>query len=367
MTERPSLLPATPKPSPFATSAAARSTAEDAACAFGVAATRRDPLSSVLRSVRLTGAQFFIIDASSPWCVDVPAANRFADIILPGAQHIISYHVVLEGDGWASVAGLEPIPFGSGDIIVFPHGDGYLMESAPGTPPELDTDQTLAFFEALAAGQLPFVVTEGGGQPPPAKFICGFLGCDVRPFNPILSSLPRLLRLQRPQESRGDLLDRLIELTLEEAKAPRAGSESIRLGLSELMFIELLRRYAHAPGPKARGWIAGLQDAAVGRALELMHERPADPWTVSSLAGKVGASRSALAQRFAALVGHPPVRYLTLWRMQLAAGHLAESTLSIAEIGHRVGYRSEAAFSRTFKKTAGVSPDTWRRAAWQSA
>jgi AraC-like DNA-binding protein len=268
---------------------------------------------------------------------------------------------VVEGDGWASVAGREPIPFGSGDILVFPHGDSYLMESAPGTPSELDTEETIAFFRALAAGELPFVVTEGGGQPPRAKFICGFLGCDVRPFNPILSSLPRLLRLQRPQESRSDLLDRLIDLTLNEAQAPRTGSESIRLGLSELMFIELLRCYADAPGEKAQGWITGLQDAAVARALEIIHEQPAASWTVSSLARRVGASRSALAQCFAALVGHPPVRYLTLWRMQLAAGYLSQGTLPIAEIAYRVGYHSEAAFSRTFKKVAGVSPDAWRR------
>lgn len=325
-----------------------------------------DPLGKVLRSVRLTGALFFIVDATSPWCVDVPDARTYGRIILPQTPHVLSYHIVVEGAGWASVPGAEPVAFGTGDIIVFPHGDPYVMRNAPDTPPELDREQTLDFFRALAAGELPFVVAEGGGAPPPAKFICGFLGCHARPFNPVLSSLPRMLRLQRPRAGSGDFLDRLIEMTLEEAQARRAGGESVSLRLSELLFIELLRQYAASPGPKPPGWLAGLQDPCVARVLDAVHERPADDWTLSSLARIAGLSRSALAARFAERIGHSPIRYLTLWRMLVASGLLSDGTVPIAEIASRVGYGSEAAFSRSFKRIVGASPDAWRRGAYRS-
>lgn len=328
---------------------------------FAETAAQGDPLAAVLRSVRLTGALFFVVDASSPWCVDIPHARAYAPIIFPRAEHIVSYHVIVEGTGFASIPGVEPVSFESGDIILFPHGDPYLMESTPGTEPEFDAAQTLDFFRELAAGRLPFVVREGGGAPPSAQFICGFLGCDLRPFNPVLSSLPRMLRLRRSGAG-GDVLDKLIELTLEEAQASRAGGESVRLRLSELLFIELLRRYAGTPEQKPPGWLAGFQDGGVARALQAIHNQPQENWTVSGLARAAGCSRSVLAARFTELVGHPPAGYLKLWRMQIASSMLSETDEPIAEVGYRVGYASEAAFSRTFKKIAGVSPDGWRRA-----
>lgn len=320
-----------------------------------------DPLSAVLRAVRLTGSLYFMVDATSPWCVDVPPVGRFANIIHPGAQHVISYHMVLEGAGFASVRGAPPVRFGAGDVIVFPHGDAYLMQSAPDAPPEHDPAATLAFFRALVAGVLPFVVSEGGGAPPPAKFICGFLGCDLEPFNPILPGLPRLLHLRRSNTGGSDLLARLVALTLEEAQAPRDGGRSVRLALSELMFVELLRCWARTAPASELGWLAGLREPAVARALELIHERPTQEWTVASLATAVGLSRSALAQRFVALVGHRPATYLTLWRMQMAAELLATGRMPVSEVGFRIGYGSEAAFSRAFKRVVGVSPQEWRR------
>ncbi|MCA8932584.1 MAG: AraC family transcriptional regulator [Rhodospirillaceae bacterium] len=330
-----------------------------------------DLLGRTLHSVRLTGALFFLVDATSPWCVDVPPAGSYADIILPGASHVMSYHVIVEGHGWASVPGIAPVPFGPGDVILFPQGDAYVMESAPGTPPEFDREGMLGFFRALAAGALPFVVTEGGGEAPPARVICGFLGCAARVFNPILSSLPRLLRLERAGADladgsaggRGDLLHRLIDLTLEEAQAGRAGGGSVHLRLAELLFIEVLRQYALSPAPKPPGWLAGLQDAPVARALAVLHDRPAEAWTVGRLARAAGLSRSALASRFAERVGCPPMQYLAQWRMQMAATALADGGPSMAEIAHAVGYGSEAAFSRGFKRIVGVTPETWRQGA----
>ncbi len=320
-----------------------------------------DPLSDVLRSVRLKGSQFFLIDATSPWCVEVPQASDFADIILPTARHIVSYHVVVEGQGLASVPGIEPVEINAGDIIVFPHADPYLMTSGPGVPPELDREQTLQFFRDLAAGKLPFVIPEGGGKRPKAKFICGFLGCDLSPFNPLFATLPRLLHIRRPRGGNSDLLDQLIDLAMAEAQTPRAGGASIRLGLSELMFVELLRRHLESLSPNGPGWLAGLRDPKVGRALAFLHAEPARDWTLEALARAVGVSRSVLAERFAACVDETPMRYLTLWRMQLAARLLADGTTKVAAIGQQVGFRSEAAFSRAFKKTTGLSPTQWRR------
>lgn len=322
-----------------------------------------DPLADVLQRVKLTGALFFLVDATSPWCVSVPRAEAFAPIILPRAQHVVSYHVVVQGNGFASVPGSEPVAFESGDIIVFPHADAYEMASAPGVPPELDDDQTLQFFRDMAAGRLPFVVTEGGGQGPPAQFVCGFLGCDARPFNPLLATLPQLMHVRRPGMERNDLLDRLVELTLAEAQARRLGGESIRLRLSELMFVEVVRRTLETLPAGQTGWLAGLRDPAIGRALALLHERPAEAWTLEQLAREVGTSRSVLAERFTQLVGLPPMQYLAHWRVQLAARLLSDGLAKVAAVGQEVGYASEAAFSRAFKKIAGVSPATWRKRA----
>lgn len=319
-----------------------------------------DPLSDVLRTVRLTGAQFFLVEASSPWCVDIPAARSFADVILPGAQQIISYHVVVEGRGLARVPGSDDVTLEAGDIVVFPHGDPYVMRSGPGVPPELDSEETMVFFHELAAGRLPFVVPEGGGNPPPAKFICGFLGCDLAPFNPLLSTLPRLLHVRRAATGRNGLLDRLIALTLEEAQRDRAGGKSIRLGLSELLFVEVLRRHLAELPADAGGWLAGLSDGAVARALALIHGDPCRNWNLVDLARQSGASRTVLAERFGATVGQTPMRYLTLWRMQLASRMLIDGSQKIAAVAEEVGYGSEASFSRAFKKATGQSPAAWR-------
>lgn len=325
-----------------------------------------DPLSDVLRTVKLKGALFFLVDATSPWCVKIPQARAFADIILPSARHIVSYHVVVQGQGLASVPGIEPVAFDAGDIIVFPHADPYLMSSALGVPPELDRAQTLQFFRDLAAGKLPFIITEGGGKLPKAKFICGFLGCDLSPFNPLLLTLPRVLHIRRPSGTHVDLLDQLIDLAMAEIRTPRAGGDSIRLGLSELMFIELLRRHLETHSADGPGWLAGLRDPKVGRALALLHAEPARDWTLDALARAAGISRSVLAERFSRCVGETPMRYLTLWRMQLAARLLADGPTKVAAIGKQVGFHSEAAFSRTFKKVTGVPPTEWRQEKFKS-
>jgi AraC-like DNA-binding protein len=219
------------------------------------------------------------------------------------------------------------------------------------------------YFREMAAGKLPFVSTEGGGGEPRSEFVCGFLGCDMQPFNPVLSSLPRLLLVRRPETRSGDLLSQLIDLTLAEARRPRLGGESIRLRLGELIFVEVMRQHLESLPAHETGWLSGLRDPFVGKVLVMLHENPAYPWTLHELACRACMSRAALAARFAHLVGHPPMQYLTLWRMQIAARLLADGCTKVAVVGREIGYESEAAFSRAFKKTVGKSPAAWRDSA----
>jgi AraC-like DNA-binding protein len=327
------------------------------------AAPRIDPLSDVLRAVKLTGALFFAVEASSPWGVEVPHEDSYAPTILPGAQRVVSYHIILDGEGWVGMAGSDPVRFEGGDILVFAHGDPYRLLSAPEQSPEFDGPATVAFLREMAAGRLPFAVEEGGGGEARTRYVCGYLGCDMRPFNPVLDALPRLLHVKGAGREPGDRLARLVELTLEAAQSSLPGGESIRLRLSELIFVEAIRRHlATRPAP-LEGWLAGLGDPAVGRVLALLHNEPACSWTLDRLARRAGMSRTVLAERFAQFVGCPPMHYLTLWRMQLAARLLADSAIKVAAAAHAIGYESEAAFSRAFKKATGLSPGTWRRSA----
>ena len=178
---------------------------------------------------------------------------------------MVSYHIILKGSGWASMPDVTPTWFEAGDVLSLPHGDPYSMLSEPDQPPEFDAEATMDYFRDMAAGKLPFVSKEGGGGEPRSEFVCGFLGCDMQPFNPLLSTLPRLLRVKRPQTESGDLLSQLIDLTLAEARRPRLGGESIRLRLSELIFVEVMRQYLEALPAHETGWLSGLRDPLSAR------------------------------------------------------------------------------------------------------
>ncbi|HWC03041.1 MAG TPA: AraC family transcriptional regulator [Methylomirabilota bacterium] len=315
----------------------------------------------MLRTVRLTGAVFFLVEASSPWRIALPDSRALAPLILPQAQHIISYHVVTDGSGWGGLLDDSPVRLESGDVLVFPHGDAYAMSIDSGARGGPDIAEVMTFMREIAARHLPFTIREGGGGSGRLHLACGFLGCDVRPFNPLLATLPRLLHVRRDAHSPGDPLGQLVDFTLAESREPRAGGECVRLRLGELMFVEVVRRYLATLPAEQTGWLAGLRDPKIGRALGLLHERPARPWTLGGLARDVGLSRSALADRFTHFVGQPPMQYLTRWRMQVAARHLAEGVTKVAAVAAEVGYDSEAAFNRAFKKAAGVPPGAWRR------
>lgn len=324
------------------------------------AAADIDILSDVLRTVKLTGALFFPLRASSPWTNEVPPAPAFAPALLPAAQHVVSYHIVTGGGCWATLRQGPPVRLETGDVLVVPHGDRYVMSSEPDARGGAPADATLSFFREMASGSAPVVVTEGGGGPDGAALVCGFLGCDLRPFNPVLGALPRLVHLPHRREAR-DRLHTLVEFALAESRERRSGAQCVLLRLSELLFVEVIRRYVDRLTVGQSGWLAGLRDPMVGHALALLHDRPAEGWTLERLAKGVGASRSALADRFTHFVGDPPMRYLTQWRIQLAARLLSDGTAKVSAIASDVGYESEEAFSRSFKKLVGVSPVSWRR------
>ena len=321
-----------------------------------------DVLSDVLRTVRLTGALFFPMEVSSPWVDEVPRATDFASIVLPGAQHVVSYHIIRRGQCWAALRGDSPVLLKAGDVLVVPHGDPYMMGSAPDLHSHMPANQVLEFFRHMATRSAPLLVSEGGGGPERAHVVCGFLGCDVRPFNPVLEALPRVVYLRKLTGARApDRLSQLVDLALAESQARQAGTRCVLLHLSELLFVQVVRRYLDSLTTDQAGWLAGLRDPIAGHALALLHNRPADPWSLERLARQVGVSRSSLAEHFSALIGQPPMRYLTRWRLQLACRMLCDTTAKVSTVALDVGYQSEAAFSRAFKALTGTSPATWQR------
>jgi AraC-like DNA-binding protein len=313
-----------------------------------------DALSDVLRAVRLTGAIFFDIHASEPWVAETPPGSLIVGKIFPGADHLIPYHVVTRGACWGSVGDELAIHLSAGDIIVFPHGDAHAMSSAPGMRRAPD----LALYRRPSDGQLPFSISMGDTHGEPSHIVCGYLGCDAQPFNPLLAALPRVIHVS---DRAGGAIGAFVQLAVAEAKERRPGGEVVLGHLSELMFVDVVRRYLETLPADSMGWLAALHEPFVGRALTALHRSPAHAWTIERLAHEVGLSRSALAERFMQLVGQPPMQYLTNWRMQLAANHLLAGTDGVAAIAGRVGYESEAAFSRAFKKTVGMPPSEWRR------
>ncbi|MEO8140607.1 MAG: AraC family transcriptional regulator, partial [Gemmatimonadota bacterium] len=279
-----------------------------------------DPLSDLLRVVRLDGAFFYTVEASEPWSVDTMAARELTPRIMPAAEHLISYHILTGGHCYGGLVGEDQVELAPGDVLVFPHGDAHLMSSAPGlrVGPEQHT---------TAPDRYPHTVLLGDQGPRVTTFVCGFLGCDRRPFNPLLAALPRRMHMRGMSAAwHGSFTHQVTE----ESRHKRAGADTVLTRLAELMFIEVLRRYLEDLPPGQTGWLAGLRDEIVGRVLTLLHGQPAHPWTLAELAHAAATSRSSLAKRFTELVGQPPMQYLARWRMQVAANLLAQSGAKIA-------------------------------------
>ena len=326
----------------------------------------RDTLSDLLSSVRLRGAVFYYVSFRDQWSAQAPPAQEIAEAVMPGSEHVIEYHMVAKGNGWAAVSGLPPVKLATGDIVMFPQGDSHIMSSAPDVTPQPLTAEWV-FSRRNDPRPLPISYHHGvidAGAPMPVKqantiLVCGFFGCDLRPFNPLVSALPRILHL--PASRAGDWVERVIDLAVIESNSPRPGGDAVLERLSEMMFVDAARRYLDSLPEDATGWLAGLRDRFVGKVLALMHEQPDRPWSVDDLAHEVGLSRSALHERFVKYIHQPPMQYLASWRIQLGARMLRESNRKVAAIALDVGYDSEAAFSRAFRRLVGTPPAAWRR------
>jgi AraC-like DNA-binding protein len=269
---------------------------------------------------------------------------------MPDAEHLIAYHIVTSGTCVGGLIGEAAIELLPGDVIVFPHGDPHYLSSAPSVPPTL---------RGVIPVRYPETYQLGDGSRIDGTFICGFLGCDRRPFNPLLASLPRQIHARGLREG---ALAAFAGRIVEESGRETAGEVTVLTRLAELMFIDVLRDHVANLPPGRSGWLAGLADPVVAGALERLHADPSHAWTLEELAQAVAISRSRLAARFVKLVGQPPMQYLAAWRMQLAAGLLAQNSAKISAVAAAVGYDSEASFSRAFKKATGKSPGAWRAA-----
>lgn len=318
-----------------------------------------DVLSDVLRAVRLTGAVYFDINAREPWIAASPPGSSICRHVMPEHEHIISFHIMLDGWCWAQLAdeSQPAVRLEGGDAVIFVRGDGHFMTTEAGKRSAPD----LSLYYRPTDRPLPFVFKEFGGSGPASRFVCGYLGCDARPFNPILDALPRLLHVKRSSTG-GQLTHDLIRVALAETQRPSAGGETMLSKLSEVMFLQAVRQHIDSLPQESNGWLAALRDRQIGAALKLMHGRPAESWTLDSLAREVGMSRSVFAERFAEIMREPAMHYLSNWRLQLAASLLERRNLSISQAAAEVGYESEAAFNRAFKKQVGMPPGAWRRA-----
>jgi AraC-like DNA-binding protein len=330
-----------------------------------------DTLSDVLRTVRLRGALFFDLSCAGKWLAEAPASTEIATAVMSEVDQVIPYHVVTAGECWIALQGEQPLRLQRGDIIILPQGDPHVVSSAPGLRPEPKVD----WYEEMKLHRRPFRLAQQCMAAPPARevaapelgidyetdtsLVCGFIGCDKRPFNPLLATLPRLLHLPATAGSAWGAQFAQLAATVSGNRRP--GSEVLLERMSEMMFVDAVTRHIEGMPEQSTGWLAGLRDRFVGRALALMHENPAAAWSIDELSSQVGLSRSALHERFVELIAQPPMQYLAQWRMQLASRMLRESQASVLSIALKTGYESEAAFGRAFKRLVGMPPAAWRR------
>jgi len=314
-----------------------------------------DALSDVLRVARLSGGVFMRADFTAPWCIAGRMSADMCGPFLKRTTHLIPFHYAVEGEFHASVKGGQPHFVRGGELVLFPHNDLHLMGTDLALPPIVASDVILP---PDGSGLHSIRYGNGGA---PTKLICGYLGCETVQGNPIISALPALIHLKVEEFGPAEWIRTSFQYAASEVSAGRIGSDTVLAKLSELLFVEAIRRYVDSVPAGQTGWLAGLQDVAVARALALMHSDITRGWSVDELGREIGLSRSVLAERFTRLIGMAPIQYLANWRMQVAAQKLKETNASLAQIAEAVGYESEAAFSRAFKKIFGRAPAGWRR------
>ncbi len=314
-----------------------------------------DALSETLRVVRLVGAIFIQARFTAPWCYQSPRADSVATILEPGAERVVIFHLITEGECHVELGDAPPVKLVAGDAVIFPHGDAHLMNSRPGLPPA----QGGVRLDAVLARR-PRQIAHGGGGAR-TRLVCGYLACDARLARLLLAGLPAIVKVNVRGSNAGAWLEASVRYALAEARSPRPGGAGVLAKLAEVLFIEVLRLYMNEQGEGRTGWLAGVGDRIVGAALNALHTDPARGWTLDELARVAATSRSVLAERFQHLVGSSPMQYLTQWRMLLASNLLCRSNAPLASIAQDVGYQTDTAFSRAFRREFGAPPAAWRR------
>jgi AraC-like DNA-binding protein len=314
-----------------------------------------DALSGMLGAVHMTGAIFVNARLSAPWGLTVPHVREFAATLAPGTEHLVNYHLIAEGHALARIEGVPEMRLAPGDILILPHGDGHSLSN--GAPTQfVDTGTRLAGY--LSGDLIDDELGEGGE---PTHMICGFFGCDRHAAQLFLAGLPPMLRLHIRGDAAGEWLEASIRHLVGESASGRPGGAVLLSKMAEAIFVESLRRYVEQLPAEQTGWLAAVRDPIVGRALARLHREPHRPWTLETLAAATAASRSVLAERFTRLLGEPPLAYLARWRMQVAARLLQRTEKTVVQLACEVGYESEAAFSRAFKREFGLPPSQYRR------
>jgi AraC-like DNA-binding protein len=314
-----------------------------------------DAFSEILSGVKLSGAVFFSAEFSAPWGFSAPASKVIAEQVAPSAAHLVLYHLLIDGTGFVAMDGGQSVVLEPGDVVIFPHGDPHSMSSGKATRPPFPN---YGISSKIKARDLSPLRAGGGGAL--SKFVCGYMTCDPHLSRPILNGLPPVFKVNVRADSAGTWLESSIRHLVEEAVSGRVGSEAMLAKLSEALFVDTLRRYVDSLPEQQNGWLAGARDPVVGRSLALLHGRVAHPWTIADLADEVGISRSALVERFSRYLSEPPMAYLTRWRLQLAAQSLQKTSRGVADIATDIGYQSEAAFSRAFRREFGQPPGRYR-------
>lgn len=325
-----------------------------------------DTVSDALRTMRMVGALYLNAEFTAPWCVLARPDQAVCAAFLPGSERVIAYHLIVAGSCWAQVEGdpASAIRLEAGELLVIPHGHEHILGSTLDDTPVPSQPVLLKKLET-APGQVIKLSHGGGGTA--TVVMCGFLATDNTQSNPLLAALPPIFKVDMRNDPQAAWLQSSLHFAATETAHRRPGSTMVVGKLSELLFAEAVRRCIDALPPDRKGWLAGMRDRFVGRALTLMHAQPEHAWTVDELARAVGLSRSLLAQRFSDLLGDPPMQYLTRWRLQIAAQELRAGDRPLAAIAASVGYESEAAFSRAFKRVFGQPPASWRKSGGSSA
>lgn len=314
-----------------------------------------DSLSEVLRAVRLTGAIFLRAELSAPWGFQAPAASDASSLLAPGTECLVPFHLVTEGRATVRVQGCEPLQLEAGEIVVLPRGDAHTLANGA-TAHFVDS---AALLPAILKGSVLF--ERGGGGGAATRFICGYVGCDRQAEKSFLAGLPPLFKVGVQEDGAAAWIESAIRHLVSESEAARPGSRALLAKLAEALFIETLRRRMAELRPEDSGWLAAARDPAVGRALASVHREPARAWTVAELAKRAGVSRTVFARRFVEVLGQTPLAYLARWRIWLGATRLRSSDASVLEVALAVGYESEAAFNRAFKREVGLPPARYRR------